>query len=48
MTEKLGCDIVGRAGKIFCPNRVFLCHERVSQGKEELCRDRVFSCRDRV
>ena len=44
----LGCDIVGQAGKILCRDRVFLCRDRVSQGKEELCHDRVFLCCDKV
>ena len=34
-------SIVGQAGKVFYPNRVFLRCNRVSQGKERLCHDRV-------
>ena len=31
-----------------CSITVFLCHDRVGQGKEKLCRDIAILCRDRV
>ena len=34
--------MVGQAGKIFSRDRVFLRHDKVIQGKEELCRDKAF------
>ena len=34
--------------EVICRERIFLCRDRVGQGKEELCRDRAILCRDRV
>ena len=37
---------LGKPG-VFCRDRIFLCCNKVGQGKEKLCHDRIFLCRDK-